>query len=209
MVGAQERNVKAPPPDGPLGADPINQPLNRKFHRWGFIWHSFPTMTPVEKAFLSAYAISGAVVVFVASTDGTQISPSAAALLALCACLMGCTVGYWLRREPQACLDLCVNNWWVAWFPPLLILYLIVRRRRQRPFAVEWPSVVLFLTRVFGACVFLACIVEFPQFIGTAIVPGWPSAWTAAPGIALLYHATAVVIAIYVLRRRHHVFTMK
>jgi hypothetical protein len=107
-----------------------------------------------------------------------------------------------LRQEPQSSLDLCVN-WWISWFPLLLLLYLIFRRGRPAPFRVRWPRIVLLASQGFGIVIIFASTLAFPQFAAHAIVPGWPASWSSAPLGGVLYHLAVIGLTIYLIRRRN------
>ena len=65
----------------------------RPARRFGIIAHTFPEMTPVETAFLYAFVVCGRLLTLLIQR-GTSSITSGFWVVALCASVMGSTLGY-------------------------------------------------------------------------------------------------------------------
>lgn len=168
--------------------NPPTPPLRPFGYNFGYARHNFPKMTPTEGIFVWAMGICGLVAVVAVNIGIHRNGASLGlAILAFCACVMGCTVGYWLGQEPRACLDLLVYS--SIWLPFALLFALF--RRDLAANKIRWPQIVIFCTRAFGAIAFFGSISSFPEAMFQTIFPGWALSWMTAPLGGLLYYSSA------------------
>ena len=114
------------------------------FRSFGILKHKFPEMTWTEKAFLVAFVLCGGIVMLAAR--GARMSDTDLAVAAPFMGTMSCVMGYWMRHEPEACLQFIV-------FP---FLALRVRWPRSLVRLVRWTGVFIFFNGIFAPlCVVL------------------------------------------------------
>jgi lysylphosphatidylglycerol synthetase-like protein (DUF2156 family) len=159
--------------------DTRSQNSPRPARRFGIIVHTFPEMTPIETAFLYAFVVCGCLLTLLIER-GTSSITSGFWVVALCASVMGTTLGYWMRHEPEAWLDLLVS-----WYS--------IPTGRVRH--VCWPRTVVFGVRAFGVMAFFGTLISF----AVAVLPDHP---TSSPGPALLLYPIVLAVSFVALRKR-------
>jgi hypothetical protein len=143
---------------------------NRTF---GVIRHTFPEMTPTEKAFLAAFVFCGLVAAIVARRSMSRSDEYA--IVGFCGIVMGPVLCYWMKQEPAAFLQLFLFPF-TGW-------------------QFKWPTIVLMCVRGFGIVCFFGCLSSFPLVF-------LPASWTNNPLVELVLLALAVGISVRVLRKR-------
>jgi hypothetical protein len=159
--------------------DARTQNSPRPARRFGIIVHTFPEMTPVETAFLYAFVACGCLLTLLLRR-GTSSLTSGFWFVALSACVMGTTLGYWMRHEPEAWLDLLVS-----W-------YSIPTGRLHN---VRWPRIVVFGVRAFGVVAFYGALMS----LAVAVLPDRSA---SSPGPALLFYSIVLFVSFIALRKR-------
>src|SRR5437879_6753734 len=85
----------------------------RRYRSFGIVRHTFPEMTPTEKAFVAAFAFCGVVATIVVrrSMSGIQSGIGGVSL-----CVMGAVRGYCMRPEQAAFVLLLWFSftWWTT-----------------------------------------------------------------------------------------------
>jgi len=144
----------------------------RRYRSFGIVRHTFPEMTPTEKAFVPAFAFCGVVATMVVrrSMSGIQSAIGGVSL-----CVMGAVLGYWMRHEPAAFLQL-------LWFP-------------FTGWTPRWPRIVLMCIRAFGVVCFFSCLSSFPLVF-------LPASWTKSPVAEVVILAFALSVSAFALRKR-------
>jgi hypothetical protein len=150
-----------------------NEKRTRPYRTFGIVRHTFPEMTPTEKAFVAAFVFCGLVAAIVARHSMSH--PDEYAIAGFCGCVMGPVLCYWMRHEPAAFLQLLVFPF-TGWSP-------------------NWPTIALMCVRGFGIFCFFACLFSFPLLF-------LPASWTNNPLIGLVLLAVAVGVSVRVLRKR-------
>ena len=91
-----------------------NEKRTRPYRQLGIVRHTFPEMTPTEKAFVVAFVFCGLVAAIVSRRPMRR--PDEYAIAGLCGCVMGPVLCYWMRHEPAAVLQMLVFPF-TGWSP--------------------------------------------------------------------------------------------
>jgi hypothetical protein len=145
----------------------------RPDRKFGVLRHTFPELTPTEKAFVVAFVFFGLVAAIVVRPASSR--PDENVIVGFCGCIMGPTLAYWMRQEPAAMLQ----------------LFLFPLSGRQ----FKWPRIVLMLVQGFGIVSFFGCLVSFPLFF-------LPASWTNNLLVESVLLVLAVIISVRALRKR-------
>lgn len=130
-------------------------------------------MTRLEKSFIVAFLVSGAIMTLLTIHGGKLRAENP--LVGFCAAIMGGVLAYWAKHEPAALLDF-------LFFP-------------FTGWAVRWPRFILFCVRAFGVLSFFGSVSGF-------LVTLLPASVYNSPGPGLLLFAFAVAVCFFLLRRR-------
>jgi hypothetical protein len=145
----------------------------RPSRKFGAVRHSFPELTPTEKAFIVAFVFFGLVAAIVVRPAMNR--PNEYAIGGFCGYVMGTTLCYWMRHEPAAVLQLLLFPF-TGW-------------------QFNWPPSVLMLIRGFGIFSFIGCMISFPLFF-------LPASWTSNVLFELVILAFTVLVCVRALRKR-------
>jgi hypothetical protein len=145
----------------------------RPYRNFGVIRHTFPELTPTEKKFVAAFVFCGLVAAIVVQRH--PMGRPENVIFGLCAYVMGPVLCYWMRREPDAFLQLFL-------FP-------------YTGWRIKWPRIVLMGVRGFGIVSFFGCLASFPLFF-------LPASWANTPLGELIILGLAVIVSMRALRKR-------